>query len=107
MIKGLGDMMKQAKQVQENMQKMQDDLAAMEVQGEAGAGMVKVTMTGKFDVSRVELDESLLKEDKVMIEDLLAAGVNDAVRKIEAANKEKMQSLTGGMPLPDNFKFPF
>ena len=107
MIKGLGDMMKQAKQVQENMQKMQDELAELSVSGESGAGLVKITMTGKFDVSKVEIDDSLLSEEKSILEDLIAAAVNDAVRRIETVNKDKMSSLTGGMPLPDNFKFPF
>lgn len=107
MIKGLGDMMKQAKQVQENMQKMQAELADLKATGESGAGLVKVTMTGKFDVTSIHIDDSLLQEDKSVLEDLIAAAVNDTVRRIESANKEKMSTLTGGMPLPDDFKFPF
>jgi DNA-binding YbaB/EbfC family protein len=97
---GIGDLMKQAKAMQENMQKMQADLAKLEVVGESGAGMVKVTMTGRHDVKNVELDPSLL-------EDLLAAAVNDAVRKIEAKNKNKMGDLTAGIDLPADFKMPF
>lgn len=107
MMKGLGDLMKQAQVMQENMQKMQEDLANVEVCGEAGAGMVKVTMTGRHDVSHVELDPELLREDKAILEDLLAAAVNDAVRKVEAANKEKMGDLASGFNLPEGFKMPF
>lgn len=113
-IKGLGDLMKQAKEVQENMQKMQEELANLEVQGESGAGMVKVTMTGRHDVKHVEIDPSLLKggdetsltENKEMLEDLLAAAVNDAVRKVEAANKDKIGGLAAGLNIPGGFKWP-
>lgn len=100
-------MMKQAQQMQEKMQQMQEDLAKMEVQGEAGAGLVSLTMTGRHDVKRVQIDSSLMSEDKEVLEDLIAAACNDAVRRVEAAHKEKMSSITGGMPMPDGFKMPF
>jgi DNA-binding YbaB/EbfC family protein len=106
-MKGLGDIMKQAQQMQANMQKMQEDLANAEVKGEAGAGLVSVLMTGRHDVKRVHIDQSLLSEDKEMLEDLLAAAVNDAVRKIEVQNREQMQKMTAGMGLPADFKMPF
>ena len=114
-MKGLGDIMKQAKEVQENMQKMQEELANLQVLGEAGAGMVKVTMTGRHDVKHVEIDASLLTggadanvaENKEMLEDLLAAAVNDAVRKVEAANKDKIGGLAAGLNIPGGFKWPF
>lgn len=106
-MKGLGDLMKQAQAMQENMQKMQEDLANTEVCGESGAGMIKVTMTGRHDVTNVEIDPSLLSEDKDILEDLLAAAVNDAVHKVEAANKDKMGSLAAGINLPPGFKMPF
>ncbi|MCW7552341.1 MULTISPECIES: YbaB/EbfC family nucleoid-associated protein [Endozoicomonas] len=104
---GMGNLMKQAQKMQEDMQRVQEELANAEVQGESGAGMVKVTMTGRHDVKRVEIDPSLMEEDKEMLEDLLAAAVNDAVRKVESNNKEKMSGLTAGMNLPDGFKMPF
>lgn len=106
-MKGLGDMMKQAQAMQENMQKMQQEIANMEVHGESGAGLVKVTMTGRHDVKQVTIDPSILSEDKEMLEDLLAAAVNDAVRKVETANQEKMGSLTAGLNMPPGFKMPF
>jgi|TARA_B110000116_G_scaffold151189_1_gene130696 DNA-binding YbaB/EbfC family protein len=106
-MQGIGDLMKQAKQMQDNMQKMQAELASAEVQGESGAGLVKVTMTGRHDVKRVQIDDSLLSEDKEMLEDLLAAAVNDAVRKVESFNKDKMSDITGGMNIPADFKMPF
>ena len=106
-MKGLGDLMKQAQAMQENMQKMQEDMANIEVCGESGAGMIKITMTGRHDVSNVELDPSLLSEDKEILEDLLAAAVNDAVRKVEVANKDKMGDLAAGFNLPAGFKMPF
>ena len=104
---GMGNLMKQAQQMQEKMAKAQEELANMEVVGEAGAGMVKVTMTGSHSVRKVELDDSLMEDDKDMIEDLLAAAVNDAVRRVEAQNKDKMAALTGGMQLPPGMKMPF
>ena len=108
MMKGqLAGLMKQAQAMQDNMKKMQDQLASVEVEGQAGAGMVKVVMTCKNDVKRVTIDPSLLGEDKDMLEDLVAAAFNDAVRKAEATSQEKMASLTAGLPLPPGFKLPF
>lgn len=104
---GLGDMMKQAIQAQEKLQKMQEELARTEVVGEAGAGLVKVTMNGRHDVSRVQIDEELLQEDKQLLEDLLAAAVNSAVRRVEEAQKEHMGQLASGLGLPPGFKPPF
>ncbi|WP_067522038.1 YbaB/EbfC family nucleoid-associated protein [Endozoicomonas ascidiicola] len=104
---GMGNMMKQAQKMQEDMQKLQEELANAEVTGESGAGLVKVVMTGRHDVRKVEIDPSLMEEDKEMLEDLIAAAVNDAVRKIEATNKEKMGALTAGMGLPAGMKLPF
>jgi DNA-binding YbaB/EbfC family protein len=104
---GLGNLMKQAQRMQETMQKAQEELADLEVTGQAGGGMVSVVMTGRHDVKRVTIDDSLLKEDKEMLEDLLAAAVNDAVRKVETTTQEKMSSLTSGMGLPSGFKMPF
>ncbi|GAA3529024.1 YbaB/EbfC family nucleoid-associated protein [Zobellella aerophila] len=104
---GLGNIMKQAQQMQDKMQKLQEELAKMEVVGESGAGLVKVTMTGSHSVRRVELDDSLLEDDKELLEDLLAAAVNDAVRRVEEQNKSRMGELTGGMQLPPGFKMPF
>lgn len=106
-MKGLGDLMKQAQQMQANMQKMQEDLAKAEVKGEAGAGLVSVIMTGRHDVKRVSIDSSLLSEDKEMLEDLLAAAVNDAVRKVEQQNRDQMAKMTAGMGIPPDFKMPF
>ena len=93
----LGNMMKQAQMMQENMRKMQENLASIEVEGQSGAGMVKVTMTCRHDVKRVDIDSSLIGDDKEMLEDLVAAAFNDAVRKVEAATQEKMSTLTSGM----------
>jgi len=108
MIKGqLAGLMKQAQAMQDNMKKMQDQLATIEVEGQAGAGMVKVIMTCKNDVKRVTIDPSLLGEDKDMLEDLVAAAFNDAVRKAEATSNEKMSGMTAGLPLPPGFKLPF
>jgi len=106
-MKGLGDLMKQAQEMQANMQKMQEDLAKAEVTGTAGAGLVNVVMTGRHDVKRVHIDASLMTEDKEMLEDLLAAAVNDAVRKIETQNREQMAKMTAGMGIPPDFKMPF
>lgn len=106
-MKGLGDLMKQAQQMQADMQKMQEDLAKSEVKGEAGAGLVSVVMTGRHDVKRVHIDDSLMREDKEMLEDLLAAAVNDAVRKIEQQNRDQMAKMTAGMGIPPDFKMPF
>ena len=106
-MKGLGDLMKQAQQMQANMQKMQEDLAKAEVKGEAGAGLVSVIMNGRHDVKRVSIDDSLMSEDKEMLEDLLAAAVNDAVRKVEQQSREQMAKMTAGMGIPPDFKMPF
>ncbi|UTF61183.1 YbaB/EbfC family nucleoid-associated protein [Gilvimarinus sp. DA14] len=107
MMKGMGDIMKQAQEMQERMQKMQEELANAEVEGQAGAGMVKIIMTGRHDVKSVKIDDSLMGEDKEMLEDLLAAAVNDAVRRVESNSKEKMSEMTAGMGMPPGFKMPF
>ncbi|HET6725185.1 MAG TPA: YbaB/EbfC family nucleoid-associated protein [Gammaproteobacteria bacterium] len=104
---GLGGLMKQAQQIQENMQKAQEEMARMEVEGQAGGGMVKVVMTGKHEVRAVQLDDSLLSEDKEMIEDLVAAAVNDAVHRVARAMEERFAGMTAGMPLPPGMKLPF
>jgi len=103
----LAGLMKQAQTMQENMKQAQEAIAAMEVEGEAGGGMVKIVMTGRHDVKRVTIAPTLLSEDKDMLEDLVAAAMNDAVRKVEAASQQKMSGLTAGMPLPPGFKLPF
>ena len=108
MMKGqIAGLMRQAQQMQENMKKAQDALALIEVEGQSGAGLVKVVMTCKNDVKRVSIDPSLLADDKDMLEDLVAAAFNDAVRKAEATAAEKMSGLTSGMNLPAGFKMPF
>ncbi|WP_127555531.1 YbaB/EbfC family nucleoid-associated protein [Saccharospirillum alexandrii] len=104
---GMGNLMKQAQKMQEDMKRMQEEVARAEVTGESGAGLVKVTMNGRHDVKQVSLDESVMQEDKELLEDLLAAAVNDAVRKVEALSQEKMSSATAGMQLPPGFKMPF
>jgi DNA-binding YbaB/EbfC family protein len=104
---GIGQLMKQAQQMQENMAKAQEELGRMEVTGESGAGMVKVVMTGKHEVRRVDIDDSLLGDDKEMLEDLVAAAINDAVHRIERSTSEKMSSMTSGMSLPPGMKLPF
>ncbi|WP_226644958.1 YbaB/EbfC family nucleoid-associated protein [Microbulbifer variabilis] len=114
-MKGLGDLMQQAQKMQadmqEKMQKLQQELNELRVCGESGAGMVKVTMNGRHDVTSVEIDPSLLSEDKEMLEDLLAAAVNDAVRRAEEKaqelQKQQVGNLASGMNLPEGFKFPF
>ena len=103
----LAGLMKQAQAMQDNMKKAQEEIGKLEIEGEAGAGMVKVVMTGRHDVKRVTIDPSLMGEDKDMLEDLLAAAVNDAVRKVEAATQEKMAGLTAGLPMLPGFKLPF
>ena len=103
----LAGLMKQAQQMQENMKKAQEQLATVEVEGQSGAGMVKVVMTCRHDVKRVTIDDSLLKDDKDMLEDLIAAAMNDAVRKVESTVQERMSAATAGMPLPPGFKMPF
>ncbi len=102
----LAGLMKQAQQMQENMQRAQEELARTEVEGQSGAGMVTIVMTCRHDVKRVAIDPSLLGEDKDMLEDLVAAAFNDAVRRAEATTQEKMGGLTAGMPLPPGFKLP-
>ena len=101
---GMGNMMKQAQQMQEKMQQIQAEVDRMEVTGEAGAGLVRLVMTGRHDVKSVSLDDSLMQEDKELLEDLLAAAVNDAVRKVDSASKERMSSVTAGMGLPPGMK---
>ena len=103
----IAGLMRQAQQMQENMRKLQDELASVEVEGQSGAGMVKVTMTCRHDVKRVRIDPSLLADDKDMLEDLVAAAINDAARTVEAAVQEKMSALTGGLGLPPGMKLPF
>ena len=104
---GLGNLMKQAQQMQERMQKMQEEIAQLEVIGESGAGLVKVTINGAHNCRRIEIDPSLMEDDKEMVEDLVAAAFNDAVRRAEELQKEKMARVTAGMPLPPGMKFPF
>ncbi|MFU8784155.1 YbaB/EbfC family nucleoid-associated protein [Aliidiomarina sp.] len=106
---GMGNMMKQAQQMQEKMQQAQEEIASMEVTGEAGAGLVKVTMYGNHNVKRVAIDASLFgdEDDREMLEDLVAAATNDAVRRVEESSKEKMSSIAGGMGLPPGMKLPF
>jgi len=103
----LAGLMKQAQAMQDNMKKAQEEIAAMEIEGQSGAGLVKVVMTGRHDVKRVTIDRSLLTEDKDMLEDLVAAAVNDAVRKVEITSQEKLAGMTAGLPLPPGFKLPF
>jgi hypothetical protein len=105
-MKGLGDLMKQAQAVQERMQKVQEEMAALEVAGESGAGLVKVTMNGRHEVRRVNIDSSLLGEDKEVLEDLVAAACNDAVRKVASEQQEKMSGMASGLGLPLD-KLPF
>ncbi len=106
-MKDINDLMKQAQQMQAKMQQMQEEIANAEVEGQSGAGMVKVVMTGRHDVRKVTIDPSLLSEDKEILEDLLAAAVNDAVRRIEEQNRERMSNLAGGLQMPPGFKMPF
>ena len=106
-MKGLNDLMKQAQEMQENLQRMQEEAAKAEVTGESGAGLVQVVMNGRHDVSKVTIAPELLSEEKELLEDLLAAAVNDAVRKVEALSQEKMASLAGGFNFPPGFKMPF
>ena len=103
----LAGLMKQAQAMQDNLKRAQEELARIEVEGQAGAGLVRVTMTCRHDVKRVTIDPSLLGEDKDMLEDLVAAAVNDAVRRVESTTQEKMAGVTAGMGLPPGFKLPF
>ena len=108
MMKGqIAGLMRQAQQMQENMKKAQEELGSIEVEGAAGGGLVKVTMTCRNDVRRVQIDPSLFEEDKDMIEDLVAAACNDALRKAETTSQEKMASITAGLPLPPGMSLPF
>ena len=106
---GLGNLMKQAQEMQESMQKAQEEIAGLEVTGQSGGGMVSVVMNGKHDVRRIKIDPTLMSEDQEMLEDLVAAAVNDAVRQVEKVTKEKMAGVAGGMGanLPEGFKLPF
>jgi DNA-binding YbaB/EbfC family protein len=104
---GMAGLMKQAQDMQEKMAKMQEELAQAEVTGQSGAGLVSVVMNGRHDVKRVSIDDSLLTEEKEILEDLVAAAFNDAVRKLEKSSQEKMAGMTAGMNLPDGFKMPF
>lgn len=104
---GLGQLMKQAQQLQEDFQQAQNELASMEVVGEAGAGMVRITMTGRHDVRAVRIDPSLMEDDTEMLEDLVAAAMNDAVHKVEARTKDRFSDLGSGLNLPPGFKLPF
>ena len=104
---GIGNMMKQAQMMQANVQKAQEEIAKLECVGEAGGGMAKVMMNGRHEVSRVQLDPSLLGDDKDMLEDLIAAAINDAVHKVEKATQDKMQLAMAGMQLPPGMKLPF
>jgi DNA-binding YbaB/EbfC family protein len=104
---GLGNLMKQAQKMQADMQKAQDELANIEVNGASGGGLVKVVMTGKHEVRRVTIDDSLLGDDKDMLEDLVAAAMNDAVHKVEAETQQRMSGMTDGLNLPAGMKLPF
>ena len=104
---GLGNLMKQAQEMQAKMQKAQEEMMNKEVTGESGAGLVSIVMNGRHDVKRVAIDDSLMTEDKEMLEDLIAAAINDASRKIEQANQDNMSEMTAGMKLPPGFKMPF
>jgi len=103
----LAGLMKQAQQMQDNMKRAQEELAQTEVEGQSGAGLVKITMTCRHDVKRVTIDDSLLGEDKDMLEDLIAAAINDAVRRVESVSQEKLAGVAGGLGLPPGFKLPF
>lgn len=105
---GFGNLMKQAQKLQEDMQRAQQEIAQMEVEGSAGGGLVKVLMTGKHEVKQVRIDPTVLSDDAEMVEDLVAAAINDAVRRVEETTKERFSGMAGGMPgLPPDFKLPF
>jgi len=106
-MRGGGNMMKQAMALQANMKKAQEEIANMEVIGESGGGMVKVTMTGKHEVKRVQIEPQVISEDREMLEDLIAAAVNDAVNKVETQTQQRMSSVMSGVALPPGFKLPF
>jgi nucleoid-associated protein EbfC len=107
MKNALGNIMQQAQKMQENLKKAQDELALMQVQGQSGGGLVTIVMSGKREARKVTIDDSLLGEDKDMLEDLVAAAINDAVNKVAKMKKEKMSDITAGMPLPPGFQLPF
>ncbi len=104
---GIGNLMKQAQKMQADMQKAQEEMSNIEVTGQSGGGLVKVTMTCKHDVKRIQIDDSLVGDDKDMLEDLVAAAMNDAVRNVEKTTQDKFSGLTDGMNLPAGFKLPF
>ncbi len=106
-MKGLGQIMKQAQAMQENLQKAQEELSQLEVEGQSGGGMVRIVATCKHEVRKVTIEDSLLNDDKDMLEDLVAAAMNDLNRKIEEKTQERMSGLAGGLPLPEGFKLPF
>ena len=103
----MGNLMKQAQQMQEEMQKAQDEIAAMEIEGKSGGGLFSVTLTGSHECRRVHIDDSLVGDDKDMLEDLVSAAINDAAQKVASTTKEKMSGLTSGMNLPAGMKLPF
>jgi DNA-binding YbaB/EbfC family protein len=107
MKNALGNMMQQAQKIQEDVKKAEDELAAMQTQGESGGGLVSIIMTGKREVRKVTIDDSLLGDDKDMLEELVAAAINDAVHKVSKMKQDKMGEVTAGMPLPPGFKMPF
>ena len=104
---GLGNLMKQAQKMQENLQKAQAEIAEMEINGESGGGLVRVVITGRYEVRRIHIDDSLVADDKDMLEDLVAAAINDAVRRVETTVQEKMSGFTAGLNLPPGMKLPF
>jgi len=104
---GLGNLMKQAQQMQEKMKRAQEELGSIEVEGQSGSGLVRILMTCRHEVKRVKIDESLVGDDKEMLEDLIALAINDAVRLVEATTQEKMGGVMGGMPMPPGMKLPF
>lgn len=104
---GLGNLMKQAQKMQEDMQKAQEEIKKIEVEGQSGGGLVKVVMQGSHEIKRISIDDSLVGDDKDMLEDLVAAAINDAVHKLEETTKDKYAGLTAGMPLPPGMKLPF
>ena len=104
---GIGQLMKQAQQMQADMQKAQDEMASLTVTGESGAGLVRITMTCKHELKRLEIDDSLIGDDKEMLEDLIIAAFNDAVRRVEKTVQEKFSGMTAGLSLPPGMKLPF
>lgn len=104
---GIGGLMKQAQKMQEEMQKAQQEIAEMEVTGQSGGGLVSVVINGRHECKRVNIDPSLFEDDKDMVEDLVAAALNDAVHKVEEASRDRMSGVTAGMPMPPGFKMPF